>query len=245
MKFLTILTLAVCCSFASFSQTSSKKSASLLIGTELNEDRYPDVQKSPYLFEEFAPALVYDKRKNITDEYLLNYNGYTKEFEFLHNDKTFILDVGHYDEIEIAKYTPSADYSTKFVSESIKFVKGMDPKDRKNFQILVHDDDNLSVYKKFEVRLTLTESNGSGKGIMKTEYFRNAFSYFALKDDAVSKLKLNKKSVLASLNNGEVESYVKKNKMKLNSEQELKQLLAYYGDVVLGKSTVVSNKKIK
>jgi len=39
--------------------------------------------------------------------------------------------------------------------------------------------------------------------------------------------------VQATLNDPEVESYVKKNKLKLNSEQNLKQLLAYYTDVIL------------
>lgn len=248
MKFLTLFTLAACCSFASFSQPSLKQSATLLMGSELNEDRYPDIQKSPYLFAEFAPALVYDKKKNITDEYLLNYNGYTKEFEFLYKYKTYILDVSNYDEIEIAKYIPSADYSSKYVSESIRFVKGIDPKDRKNFQILIHADDNLSVYKKFKVKLSLSESTGGGRGIVKVQFFANNFFYYALKDDAVSNLKLNKKNIQASLNNPEVASYVKKNKLKLNNEKELKQLLAYYREVILEKSSsdpVASNKKIK
>jgi len=230
MKSLTIFTLAVCYSFASFSQQSTKIS---MLSTALNEDRYPDIQKSPYLFDEYTPALVYDKKKNVTDEYLLNYNGYTKEFEFLYKGKTYVLDIRHYDEIVIEKYTKSADYSSKYVSESIKFVKGLDPNDQKNFQILVHADDHLSVYKKFEVKLALSESTGNGKGLVKTEFFLNGFFYYMLKDNTVSKLKLNKKNVQANLNDPEVVSYVKKNKLKLNSEQNLKQLLAYYTEVIL------------
>lgn len=240
MKFLAFIALAACCSLTSYSQ-------SVLMGTALEEDRYSEIKKSPYLFKDFAPALVYDKKKNITDKYLLNYNGYTKEFEFLHEDKTYVLDVRYYDEIEIAEYTPSTSYSPKFVSESIRFIKGIDPKDRKNFQMLVHTNDNMTVFKNFDVKLTLSESTGSGKGIVKTELFLSNFSYYTIKGDAISKLKLNKKSVQQSLDgHPKIASYVKKNKMKLNSEQNLRQLLTYYSDVILPEDAIsdpVASKK--
>jgi hypothetical protein len=205
MKSLYLFAIAAVCTLSSYGQ----------LGNSISEDRYQDIEKSPYLFAEFVPAKVYDKSKNKTDNYVINYNGYTEDFEFMHNGKIYALDTRRYDVVEVEKYTPNPDYSVKFASTSAKFVKGLDAKNKSKFQILIFANEDMTVFKRYNAKLTETKSTDSGRGIVNHKFFSTFFSYYTVQDGSQNMLRLNKKKILSTLNNTKVEEYAKKNKLKL------------------------------
>ncbi len=231
MKTLIAFTLALCCVLTTYGQSDAI--LAVVNQNALDENRYEGINKSPYLFKDFVTAKAYNLKKDETEEYKVNYNGYTQEFEFQYKGEVIELDQSYYDVIEIASYIPSGDYSDKYVSETIKFVKGLDPKNPAKHQILVFENKELKVYKAFDTRLSTRETNDPARGVVKTQTFNPRFTYSLMKDGKSNVIGLSKKKVLAALNEGQLETFVKKNKIKLDSEKSLLRVLAYYHDVTV------------
>ena len=222
MKTLILFATASWCSFLSFGQVESSTGL-------INETRYDEIKKSPYLFSEFVPAMIYDKDKNMVDEYFINYNGHTEKFEFAYKGDIYELDVSHYNKIVVDSYIPSGDYSSRFASESATFVKGLDAQYPDKFMLLVNESDDFTVFKEFDVVLYSEETvDNYLKGSFTKLYFTSGFNYYVTQNGRKTSLKLNKKNVLQLLNNRDVDNFVVTNKLKLNNETELKQVLALH-----------------
>ena len=241
MKTLTLLTATFCCSLIATGQ-SANSTIMLNNVMEIDKTRYDGIDRSPYLFKEFVTAKVYDKKAGKTEKYTMNFNGHTQDFEFIYKENKIALNEAYYDVIEMTGGRPSGDYSSKFFSESVRFVKGIDPKSPKKFQIVIYSDENISIIKKFEMRIQTSESTGSGQGIVTKTLFNPFISYYKVENGVTGKLKLNKKSVMESLNNEKVTSYIKKNKLKVSNEEQLKVVMAYYNDLTTSSDRVATNK---
>lgn len=235
MKSFIIYCAALCLATFSFAQKN------IVMGQEaIDDSRYEGKQKDPYLFQEFASAKATNSKKGETVEYLINYNGYSKEFEFIHEGVKSAMDADYYDVIELTDYTPSEHYPSKFASANIKFMKGLNPKKPKSFSLVVYEDDNLVLFKDFVVTISEKEFNDPARGMVNIETFNPRFSYYLQVGGETRSVGLNKKKVLAALNNGKVESYVKKNKIKLKNEAELVKLVGYYAELTAAGSTSVA-----
>ncbi len=235
MKSFIIYCIALCLVTVSFGQKN------IVMGQQsIDDSRYDGKEKSPYLFQEFATAKATNFKKGKTVEYLLNYNGHTKEFEFIHEDVKSAMDAGYYDVIEVSDYTPSEHYPAKFASASIKFMKGLDPKSPKSFSLVVYEDDNLVLFKKFTAKINKKEFNDPARGVVNIETFSPTFNYYLQVGDETKSVGLNKKKVLSTLNSSKVDSYVKKNKIKLKSEDELVKLITYYAELKAAESASIA-----
>ncbi len=235
MKSFTMYCIALCFATFSFAQKS------MVMGQEaIDDSRYDGKEKNPYLFQEFATAKATNAKKGETVEYLINYNGHSKEFEFIHKDVKSAMDASYYDVIEVSDYTPSEHYPAKFASSTIKFKKGLNPKKPKSFSLVVYEDDNLVLFKNFVATINKKEFNDPARGIVNIESFAPRFNYYLQVGDDTKSVGMNKKKVLAALNHSKVESYVKKNKIKLKNEAELVQLITYYAELTAAEATSVA-----
>ena len=99
--------------------------------------------------------------------------------------------------------------------------------------MLIYADEDMVIYKKFDARITSRSINDPSRGAVKITQFAPGFDYFMTKDGETTEIKLNKKKILAQLNNADVASYVKKNKLKLDNESDLKSVLDYYAQITL------------
>ena len=61
--------------------------------------------------------------------------------------------------------------------------------------------------------------------------FAPSFNYFLKVGSDIKSVGLNKKKVLAALNNAEIDQFVKKNKIKFKSEAELVEVIAHYAEL--------------
>ncbi len=235
MKSFIIYCAALCLATFSFAQKN------IVMGqAAIDDSRYEGKEKSPYLFQEFATAKATNSKKGETVEYLINYNGHTKEFEFMHKGVKSAMDADYYDVIEVADYTPSEHYPAKFASSSIKFMKGLNPKRPKSFSLVVYEDDNLVLFKDFVATISKKEFNDPARGVVNIEAFSPRFNYYLQVGGETKSVGLNKKKVLSALNNSKVESYAKKNKIKLKNEAELVKLVGYYAELTSAGSTSVA-----
>ncbi len=225
MKLFTILCAAVCISTSAIAQN-------LLMGQHaIDESRYEGIERGPYLFQEFAKGVATNTEKGETVEYLLNYNGHSKEFEFMYKDVKSEMDAAYYDVIEVANYTPSEHYDNKYATPTIKFVRGLDPKAPKAFSIVVYEDDNVTLYKSFKADISEREFNDPSKGLVQIQSFNPDFRYFVKTDGKTKVVGLNKKKVANGLAHSKIESYIKKNKLKVKTEDELVQVVTYYSEL--------------
>lgn len=240
MKTLTLLTAAICCTLFVNGQPAG---STIMLNNvmEIDETRYEGIDKSPYLFKEFVAAKVYDKKAEKTEEYLMNFNGHTQDFEFKYKGATIALNDAYYDLIEMADGVPNENYAPKFASESVTFTKGLNPEAPKKFQILIYADSKVSIYKDFKMRVQTSESTNSGQGIISKTFFTPVIGYYIVENGVSTRLRMNKKSVIESLGNAEVASYIKKNKLKVNSEEGLKAVMAYYNGVTKSDVVAVNN----
>ncbi|MFY0685630.1 MAG: hypothetical protein JXQ90_00620 [Cyclobacteriaceae bacterium] len=222
MKTLTTMVMALLCSVV-IAQTDS---------------RYENIEKSPYLFADFvsAKALI----NGIPEEIELNYNGYTKSFEFAQNGKLKKLVVAPYEQIIVDDFEASSDYSDKYASEEVEFVKGFDSNRPRDLQLAVYSGEGVRVYKKFVVELSKREYTDPVKGRISKEFFVPRFHYYYITDGKTKPLNLGKKKVLAELNDKKIEQYVKKNKLKLDNESDLVNLMAYYDQMLITASEAVA-----
>lgn len=235
MKSFIIYCIALCITTFSFAQKN------IVMGQQaIDDSRYEGKEKNPYLFQEFATAKATNSKKGESIEYLINYNGHSKEFEFIYKDVKSAMDADYYDVIEVSNYTPSEHYPAKFASPTIKFMKGLDPKSPKSFSLVVYEDDNLVLFKKFVATINKKEFNDPARGVVNIESFSPKFNYYLQVGDDTKSVGLNKKKVLSALNSSKVESYVKKNKIKLKSEAELVKLITYYAELTAAETASVA-----
>lgn len=203
----------------------------------IDENRYEGKEKDPYLFKEFAKAKAINTKKGESVEYLINYNGYSNEFEFIHKGVQSEMDAAYYDVIEVANYTPSEHYNEKYASASIKFVKGIHAKSPRDFQIVIYEDENLVLYKKFNSKISTKEYNDPARGMVKLESFLPSFNYYVKIGDASKSIGFNKKKLLSTLDHAKVEAFMKKNKIKIKNEAELIKVVAYYAELQAAESS--------
>lgn len=235
MKSFIIYSIALCVTTFSFAQRN------MVVGQQaIDDSRYEGKEKNPYLFQEFATAKATNTKKGETVEYLINYNGHSKEFEFIHKDVKSAMDARYYDVIEVTDYTPSEHYPAKFASTNIKFMKGLNPNKPKSFSLVVYEDENLVLFKNFVATINKKEFNDPARGVVNIETFAPRFNYYIQVAGETKSIGLNKKKVLSALNNSKVDSYVKKNKIKLKNEAELVELISYYAELTGAAATSVA-----
>lgn len=183
----------------------------------INETRYSEYKGSPYLFDDWQIADIYDAEGKAFEKMELNFNGYSKEIEIRKGNQYIELDRKVFTKIELSlKEHPKV------------FKKGMHDFFKDDFVEVVYDGKDLQMVKKFRAGITEKEINDVGKTI-KIKRFEKKIEYYFIKEGKLQNVKLKKKSLYAFLGHKkEIESYLKKNKLKITKESDLKKALNFY-----------------
>ena len=188
---------------------------------DIDPKRYEDIQGEPMLFKEWQKGIIYDNKDSVYTDVTMNYNGFEEEFEVKRNDSKFIaLDNRYYKKIVVE--------SDASLSGKITFEKVKDSRFKNKFLQLVHDGEKIKIYKYFEARKGEVVVQDVGK-TRTFENFKKVSTYYRLEGDKLKIIRTKKKNLIAELGEKKaLESYIKKNKIKLNSNKGLQQLLAHY-----------------
>lgn len=189
----------------------------------VSEDLYKDVKGSPFYFENWQKGKVYPiKSTEPVEEVVLNYNGYTQSFEVKKGNRFIALDEAWYQKVVI----PSTN------KEEIVFETNLLPKRKNQFVKLVYQGTDFYVVHDYFISLVTTEKERYAGNIEVQEFVKRPM-YYLVQNGKTHMFKLKKKNVLAVLKDQKkaMESYLKKNRFKLNQEINLVKVLAHYEEL--------------
>lgn len=188
------------------------------MGRPVFEKRYTDIKGTPYLFEDWVEGSVKLKSGKAFDGVKLKYDQVADELMFL----------------------DQAGKEMLFVEPVVEFTM-----DKKTFRIGYPATDGASPESYYEVLVegkTELLKRTSKKVIEEAAYnaatkvktIRSNESYYVTASNlSLTKVKKDKKSLLAALpdKSAELEAYVKSNRLDLRQEQDMAKLIAYYNSL--------------
>lgn len=221
-----------------FSNYAQQNDVLLTNSQALEVEAYKDIEGTPYYFEKWQPGKVFSKdaQDEAEELYLLNFNGYTKSFEVRKDNRFITLDEKYYDKITV-------EIEEGGVQKTLLFKTNAHPIYKNRFMKVVFEGTDFVVLQDFQKRLAEREKKSYASGTVKSQEFSDNTSYYLVKDKKAAAFKLKKKAILGVLKGqaSAMKSYVKNNKLKLNKESELVQIMSYFEQLNHPNSTVASN----
>jgi len=181
----------------------------------------PTAEGSPFIQNDFEPVKVNKFEGKIFNA---KYNAFNGEMQVQTADKLIALDV-------------SDDYKITFmqkgkVYETVTYTNKEGDKTR-GFLVKLSGDDNFNLYKKetiiFREKVAARTSYDKEKP---AKFMRDKDEYYiSVQNEPVSYLPLRKKDLLKEYSSHEkdVKSFIKKNKISMSKEEDLKKLAKYLG----------------
>ncbi len=186
---------------------------------KVDEERYKGVKGNPYLFKEWRKGKIISVDADAIEGVLLNFNGETKGFE-IKKDNSFIeLDPRWYIRVLV-----EAEKSDEYVT----FQKNFLPPLTNEFTRVVYEGANFRVVEHFISKIEVKIINNVGKN-EELKKFYSKRNYYLIKDKKPTLLKLKKKPLFTFLGHkSELDSFAKKEKLRLSSEADLIKLFTFY-----------------
>ncbi|HPF51856.1 MAG TPA: hypothetical protein PK335_09800 [Draconibacterium sp.] len=181
-----------------------------------------DIQGSPYLNDEFIKGSIYTLSKTQYADIPLRYNIYNDEIEFETEDKK----VAALDAPEVVEKVTFGNYTMEYIPFEVakKVKKGF-------FEILLKG--KASLYARPDVEFHQAKAPQPYKDAEPAKFIRKADNYYLRfgMEPAVSCG--NKKELVESFpeHKNEMEAFIKKNKINVKKEDELKKLVEYYNSL--------------
>ena len=217
-------TLLLLC-LLSMSALQAQNQIKLFTNTQsIDPKRYEGVRGTPMIYKDWKDAELIDTKDSLYTGLKLNYNGFEEGFEIQRNSKEFIaLNPKYYSQVMIVD--ENAPDGTAL------FKKSVHSRFRDKFVQIIYENEDLTLFK--YIKVTKGEVTFQDVGETRTfENFKQAITYYILRDGKLKSVKLKKKSLLEALGSEKsLSSFIKKEKLKLSSDKDLHKLFAYYGSL--------------
>ncbi len=221
MKKYTFVTCFFLMGFALFSQ----KFTLFNNPQKWDENRYSEIKGSPFIFKDFVAGNVYDTDGKVSKNILLNLNGYTQNIELRRGDDFIELEERSYYKVEVETDNKEGKIiKNVFVATNIAEFDG-------RFVQLIYDGEKRKVFNDFLVTISQHKTETPGQTVI-VKRFAPKDRYFILEDGELSIFKLKKKNIIQQFGHKkEIESFLKKNKIKVESMEGIVKLLEYVEDL--------------
>ena len=193
------------------------------MGVPVRAKSYTDVKGSPFLFEDWVRGTVTVANGTKFERVNLMYDQVADELVFKSEKgetKTFVD--------QVKEFSFKQEKDNVLVSEKV-FRNGFTPIDGAKpytfYEVLV--DDKTKLLKRTSKSIMEEMSYSSA---VKVKSFQTSTSYYVARDNKLTKIKNDKKAVLAALGDKqtELEAYIKTKKPDLKKDEDLANLVAYY-----------------
>lgn len=192
-----------------------------------DEERYPNVQGSPYFFEEFVTATITRRDSFTFNDVLVNLNGYEKAFEVREGDRYITLEDLWYRKIEIlAEKNPGLD-------RDVIFGQDLHPTYKGKFAEVIFSGKNITLINDFHVEISEKTVQNVGKAET-FERFIPINTYRLIKDGNVTLLRPKKDAFANALGSDkELSKFLKANKIKkLTDKQNALRVMEWYDEIL-------------
>lgn len=194
----------------------------------IDEDRYDEVKGSPYLFKKPVKADIITIKDEIIEDVLLNYNGFDHDIEVYKNGRVTFLDERQYPKIIIKKHGLKNNVDGDLIlvpTPQNSAAKGM-------YLQQIYSSPTVTLYKKFRIAKKENKINTPGETVVQ-QRFSKYTDYFIEQTEELIQVKKKLDDLIKVLGHEqELKAFAKKNKNKLKSDQDLKELLEYYGSLL-------------
>ncbi|MBX2816033.1 MAG: hypothetical protein KTR24_08545 [Saprospiraceae bacterium] len=223
-----ILRLLICIFLLQCGTLSAQRDSLFFTNSQQwDEERYPNVQGTPYFFEDFMQANIMRRDSFVFSDVLLNYNGFSQEFEIREDDRYIVLEALWYLEIRIpADKNPSLE-------QDVVFRQDMHPTYKAKFAQVLHDGQKVTAINDFKVEKSEKTIQNVG-GAVTFERFVPIHSFRLIRDGEIDLLR-PKKDVLAAKLGSEKEfsKFLKANKIKkLTDPNNMAKAVAWYDELL-------------
>ena len=192
----------------------------------IDPDRYSDIKGDPMFFPDWAQGSIMRNDAMIFEDVTLNYNGYNQNWE-VRTDKGMIeLDGNQLLRVVVQSET-NENLRDHIPTEELAFQRNLHPRFEDKFAVILYRDYEVMLVKEFWVDVSSHTVQTVGKAV-KFNRFNRKELYYLKANGALTQLRLKKSDVLELLDHSAVKDYVKKNKMKLNSEEELVEVVSLW-----------------
>lgn len=209
-----------------FSALGQDKDVLMVNSQSIDEERYPDIEGSPYLYDEWQAGTVYAaaEGEKPLEGYLLNYNGYTKSFEIRKGDRFITLNEKFHNRIVL-------DLEENGEKKMVEFKTTGHPTIKNRFQKVVYEGADFHVLQDFMITISNREITTYAKKETKQSFAKKPI-YYLVKNGKSKLFRLKKKDILGLFDKhaSNLKSIAKKQKMKLNSEADLVRFIGFYED---------------
>lgn len=208
------------------SSFSVAQTSTLMTHSEpIDEKRYGAVTGSPYLFKSNVVAKIITAEGELINDVEVNYNGESQGIEVYKADRMTTLNSEGYPRVIIEKHGIK-----KGVDGPLQLVTH--PNFKNAYVMEIYNGSDASVYRKFRVSINSVETNLPGETVKK-EKFTPKNEYFIIIDGNSTTIKRKDKEFIKILGHEkELKSYLKKNKNKLKSDQDIIKLMQYYESII-------------
>ena len=183
-----------------------------------NPIKYSEIRGTPFLFDNWMKGSVSIPRGTYADMQL-KYDVYENIVYFNRNDQSFEFQEPVLSFILMPVPADSTSY--------MYFTKGISAQGLKQHQFVqVLSEGKISLYKS-DIKL-LSELNDINRGLVQS--FSKASRYFALKDNSIEQIKLNKNEIMTLVGDKEkqVSEFISKYNLSLKKEQDIIAIIDHY-----------------
>ena len=189
-----------------------------LIEPTIETKHFNDYQGSIYNSLRFKKASINEEKSGSFDTEV-RYNMYTDQMEYSKDDQLFMVKQDPSIHIRIDdEYFYYCNFTNK------RFVS------KRGYYVLVELSDNYAIYKKYDLEIIDPKKYGGTDGTPTPGVIKVVYKYYLEEDGIIMELPLNKREMLALFSDKEQElnTYIKKNKLKLRKEEDIIQLVSKY-----------------
>jgi hypothetical protein len=193
---------------------------------DFDKDRYANIKDSPYYFKDWVKATIFGTDQSQYEDVLLNYNGYTEAFEATNGEQWIELKIDWYRRIEITKDGNETAFD-KIKADDVIFQRIINPGFPDKFVVVLFEGQDIQLFQEWRVALDkkTVETPGETKEL---ERFLPKKNYYLFKEGKMNLVKMKKKNLFQILGNPkQLESFAKKEKIKLDNQEDIQKLLSY------------------
>ncbi|OQX73238.1 MAG: hypothetical protein B6D61_12720 [Bacteroidetes bacterium 4484_249] len=200
----------------SYSNRNTASGGSPYVGVKQNYGE----ECSMYLDEKWSEGTVILKDKTVITDRLLRYNLYNQQMEFINDEDTAAF--GNPSEIASINFDRHNFIYKDYVCHN-ELKKGF-------FEVLVNDDCELLLFRCIKYKYVEQCADPNTELVMETYYMEK--KYFIAKDnEPAMQIPEKKKDVIELLSDKkDIKQFIKKNRIKVYNEDDLKKLISYYNE---------------